>query len=139
MRRKITKSERGGRILLGGYPCRMTLQPTDLPPAAASAFHELTAEQKHAFVTAYESRRRSMPLMMALAILLPIQLFLLDKVVLGILFLLTGGGFGIWYVVEWFLTPQRVRDYNTKVASETLTLVAAGTAPTMSPAESDEE
>lgn len=104
----------------------MTLQPTDLPPAAAAEFQTLTDEQKLAFVSAYEGRRRSMPLMMALAILLPIQLFLLGKVLLGIVFLLTGGGFGVWYVVEWFLTPQRVRDYNTKVASETLTLVEAG-------------
>ena len=80
-----------------------------------------------------------MPLMMAFAILLPIQLFLLDKILLGIVFLITGGGFGVWYVVEWFLTPQRVRDYNTKVASETLGLVEARIAPAPGPAESDEE
>lgn len=110
------------------YASRMTLQPTDLPPMAATAFQELSEEQKVAFVAAFNGRRRSMPLMMAFAILLPIQLFLLDRVLLGIVFLLTGGGFGVWYVVEWFLTPQRVRDYNTKVASETLSLVQAGDA-----------
>lgn len=116
----------------------MTLQPTDLPPVAAAAFEDLTEEQKAEFVAAYEGRRRSMPLMMAFAILLPIQLFLLGKVLLGIVFLLTGGGFGVWYLVEWFLTPKRVRDYNTKVADETLTLVKAGSRPTP-PADRSEE
>lgn len=35
---------------------------------------------------------------------------------MGVFFLLTGGGFGIWYLVEWFLTPGRVRAYNEAVA-----------------------
>lgn len=115
----------------------MTLQPTDLPPVAAAAFQELSEQQKVAFVASYNERRRSMPLMMALAIILPIQLFFLGRILLGILFLLTGGGFGVWYVIEWFLTPQRVRDYNMKVASETLSQVDAGTAT--APTDSEEE
>ncbi|HEX6287077.1 MAG TPA: hypothetical protein VFZ80_06300 [Acidimicrobiia bacterium] len=117
----------------------MTLQPTDLPPVAAAAFHDLTEEQKAAFVSAYEAKRRSMPLMMAFAILLPIQLFLLGKVLLGILFLLTGGGLGVWYLIEWFMTPQRVRDYNTKVAGETMTLVKAGSDTAAAIAEPEED
>jgi hypothetical protein len=101
----------------------MTLPPQDLPPVAAAAYQQLTDDQKQAFNASYNSRKRSMALMVALAILFPIQLFFLGRVLLGILFLITGGGFGIWYVVEWFLTPSRVRDYNTRVANETLTLV----------------
>ena len=116
----------------------MTLPPTDMPPVATAAFQELDEDQKLAFVAAYSRRRRSMPLMMAFAILLPIQLFVLDKILLGILFLLTGGGLGVWYVVEWFLTPRRVRDYNTKVASETLVLVKSGHTPALDPGESEE-
>lgn len=61
-----------------------------------------------------------MALMMAFSILFPIQLFFLGRVLLGILFLITGFGFGIWYVVEWFMTPGRVREYNTRVAEEVL-------------------
>lgn len=56
--------------------------------------------------------------MMALAILFPIQLFFLGKIGLGVAFLVTGGGFGVWYVIEWFLTPGRVRDFNANVANE---------------------
>lgn len=109
----------------------MALPPNDLPPAVSAAFHELSEEQQRAFVSSYNGRKRSMALMIALAIIFPIQLFLLGRVLLGILFLITGGGFGVWYVVEWFLTPQRVRDYNTKVANETLSLVHAGGPPTV--------
>jgi hypothetical protein len=104
----------------------MSLPPNDLPGTAVSAYASLSPEQKTAFSDFYNSRKRSMPLMMALAILFPIQLFLLGRIVLGILFLITGGGLGVWYVVEWFLTPGRVRDYNAKVASETLTLIQSG-------------
>ncbi len=101
----------------------MTLPPEDLPPVAAAAYQHLNDEQKLAFNAHYNSRKRSMALMMALAILLPVQLFLLGRVLLGILFLITGGGFGVWYVIEWFLTPGRVRDYNTRVANEALAAV----------------
>jgi len=96
----------------------MTLPPVDLPPAAGPAFQNLTEEQKVAFSAEYSRRKRSLALMMVLAILFPIQLFFLGRVGLAVLFLLTGGGLGIWYVIEWFLTPGRVRDYNTGIANE---------------------
>jgi hypothetical protein len=98
----------------------MTLPPNDLPPEAFAGFDALSDQQRVNFVNRYNSARRSMALMMALAILFPIQLLLLGKVLLGILFLITGGGFGVWYVVEWFLTPGRVREYNAKVAGDIL-------------------
>jgi len=96
----------------------MTLPPIDLPPDTSPAFQELTDEQKAAFGAEYGNRKRSLAAMMALAILFPIQLFFLGKIGLAVAFLLTGGGFGIWYVIEWFLTPGRVRDYNLSVANE---------------------
>ena len=96
----------------------MTLPPIDLPPDAGPAFENLTDEQKLAFAAEYRNRKRSLGAMMALAILFPIQLFFLGKIGLAVAFLLTGGGFGIWYVIEWFLTPGRVRDYNTNIANE---------------------
>lgn len=104
----------------------MTLPPTDLPPVAVAAYQNLTDEQRLSFAAHYDSRKRSMGLMMALAILFPIQLFLLGKIGLGILFILTGGGFGVWYIIEWFLTPGRVRAYNTAVAGEALNLLSSG-------------
>lgn len=96
----------------------MTVPPIDLPPDTGLAFQELTDEQKSAFAAEYGHRKRSLVAMMALAIIFPIQLFFLGKIGLAVAFLLTGGGLGIWYVIEWFLTPGRVRDYNAKVANE---------------------
>lgn len=98
----------------------MTLPTSDIPPEAISAFQALTDEQKGRFNVEFNTRKRSMPFMVALSILFPIQLFFLGQVLLGILFLITGGGFGVWYVIEWFLTPGRVRDYNTRVANDIL-------------------
>lgn len=105
----------------------MTLPPHDMPPPAAAGFQELTEEQKVLFVTGFSRRKRHMALMVGLAILFPIQLFFLGKVGLGVLFLLTGGGLGVWYVIEWFLTPGRVRDYNTKAANEIITALQEST------------
>lgn len=96
------------------------LPPDDLSPLAFPAYQSLTESQQAAFAEEYQRRKRSVALMMALAILFPIQLFLLGRIWLGILFLLTGGGFGVWYVIEWFLTPGRTRDFNDQVASEIL-------------------
>lgn len=101
----------------------MTLPPEDLPPVAAAAYQQLNDQQKLAFNAYYNSRKRSMALMVALSILFPVQLFFLGRVLLGILFLITGGGLGIWYLIEWFLTPGRVREYNARVANEALAAV----------------
>lgn len=107
------------------YGSDMTLPPNDLPPVAYAAFQNLDEGHQAAFVARYQDAKRSMALMVALAILFPIQLFLLGKVLLGLLFWLSMGGFGIWYVVEWFLTPGRVREYNTKLANDILISMGA--------------
>ena len=68
------------------------------------------------FLSEYRRRSRSVGVMMTLAILFPIQLFFLGKVGWGVFFWLTGFGFIIGYLVEWFLTPGRVRFYNEATA-----------------------
>lgn len=107
----------------------MTLPPNDLPPEAFAGYQSLSDEQQAAFAGRYNASKRSMPVMVALAILFPIQLFFLGKVLLGLLFLITGGGFGIWYIVEWFLTPGRVREYNSQVASDILASMGNSSQP----------
>lgn len=113
----------------------MTLPPNDLPPQAIAGYQELTPDQQAVFSAHYNSRKRNTALMVILAIFFPIQLFLLGKIGLGILFWLTAGGFGVWYVIEWFLTPGRVRDYNARVASDTLNLIKAGKVSALPPTE----
>ena len=94
----------------------MKLEIHTIPAAVAPFFKELSDEQRTWFLSEYRRRSRSVGWMMVLAILFPIQLFFLRRVGLGIVFLLTGGGFAIWYLVEWFLTPGRVHAYNEAVA-----------------------
>lgn len=109
----------------------MTLPPNDLPPLAINAYQELTPEEQAAFSAHFTAHKRNMALMLLLAIFFPIQLFLLGKVGLGILFWLTGWGLLVWWVIEWFLTPGRVRDYNSRLATDTLNLIKAGKGPSL--------
>lgn len=89
----------------------------ELPSMVQQSLAKLTPEQQHAFVEIYSRRRKSLGLMMFFAIIFPIQLFLLDKIGLGIVFWLTGGGLWVWYVIEIFLTPGRVRTYKQDLAA----------------------
>ena len=93
----------------------------NLPTTVKSALSKMSPEDQSAFEEDYEKKAKSTGLMVFLAIVFPIQLFFLGKTGLGIAFLLTGGGFGAWYVIEWFLTPKRVRELNADVATKTLT------------------
>ena len=47
-----------------------------------------------------------------IAILLGWERFFLDDIGLGILKILTCGGFGIWYLIDIFTAQNRTRDYN---------------------------
>lgn len=96
----------------------MTMDISDLSPMVASALGKLTEEQRTQVEHEYIRKKRSVGAMVALSILFPIQLFLLGKTGLGVAYLLTGGGFGVWWVIEWFMTPQRVRDYNSDLAAQ---------------------
>ncbi|KIX15280.1 hypothetical protein X474_03665 [Dethiosulfatarculus sandiegensis] len=44
----------------------------------------------------------------------------MGKTGLGVAFLLTAGGLWVWYFVEIFLTPKRVREYNADIATSIL-------------------
>lgn len=126
----------------------MVTPPADLPPVAHAAYQGLNDAQQAEFNSYYARRRRDTFLMLLLAVLFPIQLFLLGKFWQGVIFWLTGGGFLIWYFIEWFLTPGRVREYNANVAADGLRLISSGSSiapaptPTTDPptaAESEEE
>ena len=91
-----------------------------LPPRVRTDLAEQSEEKQQMFADLYKKKSRSKGAMIALSILFPIQLFFLGKIGLAIAFLLTGGGFFIWYIIEWFLTSGRVDKYNEKVAEELL-------------------
>jgi len=91
-----------------------------LPPRVRTDLAKLDAKKQQMFVDQYKMKARNKAVMVVLAILFPIQLFFLGKVGLGVAFIVTWGGVGIWYFIEWFLTPGRVDTYNANVAEEIL-------------------
>lgn len=46
--------------------------------------------------------------------------FMLGQTFLGVLKLITGGGFFIWYIVDWFTVRERTRKYNTNQILSTI-------------------
>ena len=52
---------------------------------------------------------------------LGIDRFLLGQKFLGILKLVTGGGCGIWLIIDWFTSGDRTRKYNTNKLLGSLT------------------
>ena len=91
-----------------------------LSAQAVEALGAMTFDEGLLFQRDYDRRHRSTTAMVALAVFLPVQLFLLGRAGLGAVFLLTCGGLGAWWIAEWFLTPRRVCAYNAHVAEDAL-------------------
>ena len=106
----------GGSSSLDALSMLPPKETMNFPPLVNQQLKNFDDNQRATFVHMYNSQKRSLGGMEALAILFPIQLFFLANIGVALAFLFTGGGFGIWWVVEWFLTPGRVRKYNAKVA-----------------------
>ena len=92
-----------------------------LPTTVKSALSKMSTEDQSMFQEQFGRKCKGSGLMLILAIFFPIQLFMLGKTGLGIAYWLTGGGMGIWWVIEIFITGKRVREYNEDVATKTLT------------------
>jgi hypothetical protein len=92
-----------------------------LPATVKTALAKMPDEQQLLFEDEYKRKSKSSGLLTALAILFPIQLFLLGKTGLGIAFIITLGGMGVWWIIEWFITPKRVKSFNDDAATRLLT------------------
>ena len=95
-----------------------------LDSATREAVALMSADRQGQFQTEFGKRMRHADAMVLLAIFFPIQLFFLRKVALGAIFWLTLGGLGVWWIIEWFLTPGRVRTVNNEIAQEILAEMA---------------
>ena len=88
-----------------------------LPIMVKEPLSKMPAEKQSVFAEEFKKKGKSKGVMIALAIFFPIQLFFLDKKGLGIVYWLTGGGLGIWWLIEIFLTSKRVNEYNGDVGT----------------------
>lgn len=94
-----------------------------LPLLVQKQLEGFSVDQNLTFDRLYLEQAKKVELMVLLAIVFPIQMLLLKKVGLWFAFFLTGGGFGLWWIAEWFVTPSRVRHFNNQVAMDIATQV----------------
>lgn len=87
-----------------------------LPSSLKQALSQMTDNQQSTFEEEYKRKMKSRVTMQLLAIFFPIQHFLMDKTGTGVLFLLTFGGAGIWWIIDVFAIGGRVRNYNEDIA-----------------------
>jgi len=79
---------------------------------------KMTPQQQHAFEEDYLRKRKGIALPYIFMILLPIHYFYVGKTGLNILFLLSGGGFFIWWLIDLFRIPSIIGNYNTDLAND---------------------
>lgn len=87
-----------------------------LPSMVKESLSRLPPEKQGMFVEEYKRKAKSPGLMLALAILFPIQLLLLGKTGLFVAFFLTAGGLWVWWFIEIFLAMKRTREFNEDIA-----------------------
>lgn len=70
-------------------------------------------ENKFMMVTSIELKDPTVLLVLSLLVgSLGIDRFMLEDTGLGIVKLLTGGGCGIWTIIDWFLVQDKTRQFN---------------------------
>ena len=81
----------------------------------------MTEQQRFLFQAQYGAVRKDRTLILVLSIFfggLGIDRFVVGDIGMGILKLVTGGIFGILWVIDWFLIMGRVDDVNRRNATE---------------------
>ena len=90
-----------------------------LPNTVKMGLANMSEKEQLIFQEEVRGELKDTTVMVLLSIFFPIQLFLLGKTLLGIIFIFTGGGFYLWWFIELFLTPGRVKKFNEEIARKT--------------------
>ncbi len=83
----------------------------------------LTDQQKMLFMTQYNSDKKDRTTAIVLSIILGgigVDRFYVGDVRSGIIKLITAGGCGVWYIIDWFLIMGVADDKNREKAKEIL-------------------
>ena len=84
-----------------------------------SIYRTVPDDKKSDFTTRFNAQARNPVVIFGLSAFLGyfgIDRFMLGQVLLGILKLITGGGFGLWYLIDLFLVAGTARDQNLEIA-----------------------
>ena len=85
--------------------------------AAIQKQKSMTPEQKMMFQSQYQNERKNPSTSLILAFF-GLHYFYLGKIGLGIVFWLTGGGFGIWWLIDLFRAKGMAEAFNLSKAEE---------------------
>jgi TM2 domain-containing membrane protein YozV len=80
----------------------------------------LPAERREAFDLQFGGREKNATVALVLSLfigVLGVDRFYIGNIALGVLKLITFGGFGIWGVIDWFLIMGAARKKNIEIAS----------------------
>lgn len=92
----------------------------ELPSTVKTALSKLDTSEQQQFEEDYSRKRRSPVTMLLLAILIPVQHFVEGKIALGIVFWLTLGAMGIWYVIDIIMIWSRTKRHNEELSKSIL-------------------
>ena len=84
-----------------------------------SIYRHIPDDKKSDFMTRFNAQARNPVVLFGFSVFLGyfgIDRFLLGQIFLGILKLLTFGGFGVWVLVDWFLIAGTTREKNLEIA-----------------------
>lgn len=91
-----------------------------LPAVVRNSLAEMLATRQEEFMEEYTRRAKTAAPAYILWLLLGFHYIYLGKWGLQILFWLTWGGLGIWWIVDVFRIPSMVRDHNKDVATDVM-------------------
>lgn len=86
------------------------------PLFVKTALKSMTSNQQEDFFDEYNIRARSVPVAYLAHILLFTQYGYLEKWCWQVLFWITLGGYGFWWVAMLFVIPSMVHEYNNDIA-----------------------
>lgn len=92
----------------------------ELPSTVKTALAKLQTNEQQQFEEEYLRKRRNPIIMLLLALFFPIQHFLEGKIGMGILFLMTLGGLGIWYIIDAVMIWGRTKSHNEETSKSIL-------------------
>ncbi|WP_298443217.1 TM2 domain-containing protein [Ferrimicrobium sp.] len=97
-----------------------------LPPSVGQAVSMMDPMSQAAFFQEYQSQKKSLGVAYILWLLFGFHYLYFRMIGLQILYWITGGGFGIWAIVDLFRMPSIRRQYNEKVARQALQTLQVG-------------
>ena len=87
-----------------------------LPRTVKTELPTLSADAQKKFLDIYKSKRKSLAIALPLVLAYGMHFVYLEESSSGIWFWFTVGGFGIWWIIEFFRVGGMVKDFNSYVA-----------------------